>query len=162
VTLLLEYLGECDCFIRVPRSRIFIGGSLLFIAHQFFILFFHLVRAIYDAHSTFTAIFNSLLQAICEILPETLDFLIMQNRSCDFTKVGLSFIPLLSFTQLISNHQKALFWCKPCYIPIFSLFFKAVYPACSTEVRLCFLCKIGCNSSNSDQIYPKFDTGICL
>ena len=42
--------------------------AFCYITHWFFILFFfHFVRAIYDAYSTFTAIFHSLLQAVCVI-----------------------------------------------------------------------------------------------
>jgi len=53
------------------------------------------------AYSTFTAIFNWLLQAVCVILAETLDFLIMQNWLHNFTKVGLSLISLLPLIWLI-------------------------------------------------------------
>ena len=54
---------------------------------------------------------------------------------------------------------------RPCPRPGFSysLFLEVVYPVVLTEVRLCFMHKIACNSLNVDQIYPKIiDTGIHL
>ena len=51
---------------------------------------------------------------------------------------------------------------QPSYIPIFSLFFEALYPVGVTEVRLCFMHKIAYNSFSVDQIYLKIDSGKCL
>jgi len=42
------------------------------------------------------------------------------------------------------------------YIPIFSLFFKVIYPV-GEKVH-----KIAYNSLNADQIFPKIDCGIYL
>jgi len=95
MTVLLKYLDRafsiygCHLFYN---SLIF-NPILLPVGRGSFLCLVHL-------HSNFQLI----LFAICVILVETLDFLIVQNRLYNFTKVGLSFISLLSLTRLISNY----------------------------------------------------------
>ena len=54
---------------------------------------------------------NSFLTAVCVIFTETLGFYLRKINHTIFTKVGLSFISVLSLTLLIFNHQKALLLC---------------------------------------------------
>ena len=52
-----------------------------FITHWSLILFFPLIRALFYAYSTLTAIFNWFLFAVCVILAETLD---LRKIDCNF------------------------------------------------------------------------------
>ena len=117
-----------------------------FISLLSLILFLCLVHL----HSNFQLI---PIWSLCDI-GKSFDCLTSQNRLCNFYQ---GWVKLCISTRLISNHQKALFWCLPSYIPIFSLFLKAVYPVGMIE----FL-KITHNSLIVNQIYPKCDIGICL
>ena len=105
MTALLEYFGECTIRVTVLleyQSHIFYYVvAICFITYQCLILFFFpLVGALSYAYSTFTAILNSLLFAVCVILAE-IELLIFKLRKINwviFTKVGLSFISLLFLT----------------------------------------------------------------
>ena len=75
---------------------------------------------------------KSFFHVICLIkVDPTFDFLITQNRSRNFTKLGLIFISLLSLTRLIFNHHKVSLRCLTQLHTDFQL-----VPVCDSPIRL--------------------------
>ena len=94
MTLFLEYFGECTIRVTVLLEYLnhtfSICGCHLFYNSLIFhpILFYFGKGSLVHFHGNF----QLFLLAVCVILVETLDFLIMQNRSCNWDKLHISVV----------------------------------------------------------------------